>query len=670
MSSKRIHPIVPLSLLLAACAPSGAPSIPSTAAPSAPPAAAPSIPRPAGAPPSSRQVPPARWLALELAGEPAGRTREVVEPLADGGARTRVTSEVRLGRLGKVLEMGSDVTFDEDRDGGLRAVHMRTTLSRQTTTSEVSIDRGTAGAAGGAGGVGTATIRESAGGPAHTRTLALAEPLRGPEAIRRGLAAELTRPGEKVEYLTWSPTLSAPQRVQYTAEASETRAIAGAPRQLLRVKVAAEGDPPRVAWLDAHGREARSEIAMPFGMMVASEASAEPTPASGEMRADLFAKTLIRSNVRLPRARSLEKLVLQVTLDDPAVQLSPLESADVRITQRDAAGAVIEIERVRVPARPTAEDAIAPELLGAGAIIDPTDPQVRAIASSVIAGAADPWERAQRLTRWVTEHMTFDAGVLFAPAAELARDRRGTCAGYAVLLAALLRAADIPARVDLGLVYVGGVFAGHAWVEARIRGRWVPLDAAIPSDGAADAARLAFGRDALDKGPGALFAAFGQMLGRAKLRVLSYTPAGRPAVRVDDTAPYAVDGARYRNRGLGLSIEAPAGYRFTTMDAVWPDRTVVALEGAGGRVTFAEGASRPGREPAHEEARALDLASAGACERRSVAGHRACAARRDGFAGVAFADGPSLYIIEARGPQPQALLDAVARTVRLDDARR
>lgn len=306
----------------------------------------------------------------------------------------------------------------------------------------------------------------------------------------------------------------------------------------------------------------------------------------------------------------------------------------------------------------------------AGAIVDPTDPQVRAIASSVIAGATDPWERAQRLTRWVTEHMTFDAGVLFAPAAELARDRHGTCAGYAVLLASLLRAADIPTRVAMGLVYVGGVFAGHAWVEARIRGRWVPLDAAIPGDGAADAARLAFGRDTLDRGPGALIAAFGQVLGRAKLRVLSYTPAGGPEVRVHDTAPYAVDGTRYTNRGLGLSIEAPAGYRFTAMDAVWPDRTVVALEGAGGRVTFAEGAIRPGREPAQEEARALELASAGACERRSVAGRRACAARRDSFAGVAFADGPSLYIIEARGPQPQALLDAVARTVRLDDARR
>jgi transglutaminase-like putative cysteine protease len=631
--SKRLRSAALLSFL-GACA--------LTAAPSAP----------------ARSSPETRWLALELAGEPVGRTREVVEPLPDGGTRTRVIMEVRLGRLGKMLEMGTDVTFDESAAGRLRAVHARTTMSRQTTTTEVSF------------GPGAATIRESAGGPPHARTLALAEPLVGPEAIRRGVAAKLVRSGDTLAYRTWSPALSAPQRVEYTAQASESRTIAGAPRSLLRVKVLAEGEAQtRIAWLDAHGREVRSELALPFGVMVASESRTEPPRASGELSADLFSRTLMRSNVRLPRARSLDKLVIRVSIDDPSLPLASLESADVRIARRDAAGAVIEIERVRVPARAAADDVIAPELVGAGAIIDPSDPQVRAIAASVIAGVPDPWERAQRLTRWVTEHMTFDAGVLFAPAAELARDRHGTCAGYAVLLASLLRAADIPARLDMGVVYVGGVFAGHAWVEARIRGRWVPLDAAIPSDGPADAARIAFGRDALDQGPGALVAAFGRLLGRVKLRVLSYTVAGQPPVQVDDDAPYAIEGSRYRNRGLGLSIEAPAGYRFTAMDAVWPERTFVAIEGAAGRVTFGEGATRPGRDPALEEARALGLPGAGACERRTLAGRSVCATRRDTRAGIAFADGPTLFIIEAHGPEPQTLRDAVARTVRLDDTR-
>ncbi|HEX4416673.1 MAG TPA: transglutaminase-like domain-containing protein, partial [Kofleriaceae bacterium] len=264
-----------------------------------------------------------------------------------------------------------------------------------------------------------------------------------------------------------------------------------------------------------------------------------------------------------------------------------------------------------------------PEFLAASTTIDPGDPQVAALAREAIGEATDPWDQAQRLTRWVTAHMTFDAGIAFAPAAELARDRHGTCAGYAVLLASLLRAANIPARLDLGLAYTNGIFGGHAWVEAFLRGRWVPLDAALPSDGPADAARIPLARDAADRGPGAAMSSFGQVVGRAKIRVVGYTPGGRTpgaggagsggasvsgggagsggasvsggggagssAVRTDDaTAPYAIDGARYTNRGLGLTVTRPADAQFASADAVWPDRTLVAVERAGARVAILE----------------------------------------------------------------------------------
>ena len=609
---------------------------------------------PAAAPRPSPGAPEARWLAVDLAGQRAGRTHEVVAALADGGFATRVTSELGVGRLGTVVEMASDVTFDEDARGVLRAARVRMTLSRQTTTTDVAFAAG------------AATIRESAGGRDHVRTVAVAEPLLGPEAIRRASAARLRRPGDTLAYRTWSVFLAAPQQVRCTAEADETLTIDGAPTRLLRITVVAEGEgQTRTAWLDAGGREARSELSLPFGLMVATQARTEPARRTGELPADAFARTLLRSNVRLPGARSLDRLVVRLELD--AAQLPALDSGDARIVRRDAGGAVIEIDRVAVPAS-GAPGSVGPEFLGASAIIDPTDPQVRAIAGEVIAGATDPWDRAQRLTRWVTDHMTFDAGVAFAPAAELARDRHGTCAGYAVLLASLLRAADIPARLDMGLVYVAGVFAGHAWVEAHLRGRWVPLDAALPGDGPADAARIAIGRDALDAGPGALVSAFGAVVGRARIRVLGYTSAGRPAVQVDAAAPYIVDGSRYTNAGLGLSITAPAGYRFTDMDAVWPERAFLALQGDGGRVTFAETTAPAARDPAQAEAQALELVSAAACAPRAIAGRRGCAVRRDGGVAVAFVAGPSLFTVEARGPRPEALLDAVAGTLRLDDA--
>jgi len=639
----RMHPALWLAVALAACA---------HAAPADAPVAQSPVARPA-APPSSE----ARWLTIALGGEPVGRSHEVIDAAAGGGFATRATQEVRIGRLGKVVEMATDVTLDEDAQGQLRAVHGETRLSRQVTTSEVSFAAG------------AATVRESAGGPVHTRSLALAGPLMGPVGIRRTVAAKLRGAGDTVEYLTWSVGLSAPQRVQCTAEAFETVSIDGAPTRLLRAKVEAEREGrPRTAWFDASGRELRSEFALPFGTMVASQVSTEPQIRRGDLPPDMFAKTLIRSNVRLPRPRALDKLVVRLAFADPVDRLLPLDSADERVTERDASGTVIEIDRAEVPASGAVDAPVGPEYLAASAIIDPTEPAVRAIAAEVTAGASDPWDQAQRLTRWVTEHMTFDAGIAFAPAAELARDRHGTCAGYAVLLASLLRAAHIPSRLDLGLVYIGGVFGGHAWVEAHIRGRWIPLDAAIPGEGPADAARIAFGRDALNEGAGAVVSSLGRVVGAATIRVIAYAPRGQALVRVDERAPpYTIDGARYTNHGLGLSITAPPGYRFTDLDAVWPARTVLALEGRDGRVTVAETSLLPGREPALAEAEALELRTAAACEHRTVAGRVACATHRDGIAGLAFRDGPSLFVIEARGRQARSLLEAVAGSVRLDD---
>jgi len=649
-SSNWWSPAILLASALAACAHAGPAPAPPAAVQAAAVPPAPVTVTPMAAPAS------ARWLALEIAGEPAGRTREVVDAVAGGGYATRQATELKIGRLGKVVEMATDVTLTEDAHGELRAVRGETRLSRQVTTSEVSFAAG------------AATVSESAGGPVHSRSVAIAAPLLGPEGVRRRVAGALHGPGDTVEYVTWSTGLSAPQRVQCTAEDFESVPVDGAPVRLLRVKVVPEGEGRgHLAWFDAWGRDLRTEVALPFGKLIASQVRSEPRMPGGELPGDVFTRTLIRSNVRLPDPRSLDQLVVRVEFDDPAGRLPPVDSADERVTGKDAQGAVIEIARVPTPARGEAGDAVGPEYLGSSAIIDPSEPGVRAIAAEVTDGAADPWDRAQRLTRWVTAHMTFDAGIAFAPAAELARDRHGTCAGYAVLLASLLRAAQIPARLDLGLAYAAGMFGGHAWVEARIGGRWVPLDAALPGDGPADAARIPLARDALDRGVGAMSLAVAQVVGHARVRVLGYAPHGRAPVQTDAAAaPYTVDGARYVNRGLGLSITAPAGYRFTDMDAVWPEHTIVALAGAGGKVTLAEGALAPGRDPELALAEAVGLHAAAACRRGAIAGHRACAAERDGVAALAFRDGLALYVVEARGPRPRALLDAVTGGVRFD----
>lgn len=102
-------------------------------------------------------------------------------------------------------------------------------------------------------------------------------------------------------------------------------------------------------------------------------------------------------------------------------------------------------------------------------------------------GAGEDRERARSLERFVHGYLGHkDLGTGFATASEVARSAAGDCTEHSVLLAALLRAAGIPARAVTGLVYLEefagarGVFGYHMWVQAHVDGRWLDLDATLP----------------------------------------------------------------------------------------------------------------------------------------------------------------------------------------------
>jgi transglutaminase-like putative cysteine protease len=95
-----------------------------------------------------------------------------------------------------------------------------------------------------------------------------------------------------------------------------------------------------------------------------------------------------------------------------------------------------------------------------------------------------PLDKARLLTEWVHRHIEKRPVVSLPDALSTLANRMGDCNEHAVLLAALARAAGIPARVEAGLVYLQGKFYYHAWNLLFI-GRWVTADALfgqLPAD--------------------------------------------------------------------------------------------------------------------------------------------------------------------------------------------
>lgn len=109
----------------------------------------------------------------------------------------------------------------------------------------------------------------------------------------------------------------------------------------------------------------------------------------------------------------------------------------------------------------------------------------------------DPAAKMLRLTEFVRSHMGTEFDMLgYGTALEALRSRRGDCTEFAVLLAAMGRAAGVPTRIAIGRVYARHfegyrhVFVPHAWVQAWTGSGWESFDAAI---GSFDSTHLAFG---------------------------------------------------------------------------------------------------------------------------------------------------------------------------------
>jgi transglutaminase-like putative cysteine protease len=124
----------------------------------------------------------------------------------------------------------------------------------------------------------------------------------------------------------------------------------------------------------------------------------------------------------------------------------------------------------------------------------PSDhPDIVRIAQEASAGAATRWEAAAAVARWVHGHIRYE--ITGSGALEALRQRRGDCGPQSMLSIAMTRSLGIPARLAGGLLYVGGKFGQHNWIEVMVGpGEWVPIDPTTGEVGRFSASHVAFWR--------------------------------------------------------------------------------------------------------------------------------------------------------------------------------
>lgn len=227
----------------------------------------------------------------------------------------------------------------------------------------------------------------------------------------------------------------------------------------------------------------REEVRMPMLGTMTTRLATKDEAMREAAAPELLVKTFVRPSRPIRNADRAKTATLRLRATEGAMPQLPSAGAQRVVQDGETATLTIDLD----DPVPAAEGA-AGEYRAATALIDAGDPLILALSASAVRDAgADPRQRALAARESVHRLLT-DAGLdtVFATASETARTRAGDCSEHAVLLCALLRADDIPARVAVGLVYADAflgerdIFGWHMWTQALIDGRWIDLDATLP----------------------------------------------------------------------------------------------------------------------------------------------------------------------------------------------
>lgn len=397
--------------------------------------------------------------------------------------RTTVTWDLTMRRYGAVVRLQREESTEETPEGHVHALSMRQASGagkalvlqgkRTGERMQVEIDGG--------------RIR---------RLLTWSDEVLGLGRQDQLFALRKVEPDQRFRFLRYDPTYNAVVSVQVSVKQRETVNLLGHPRKLLRVeltpdKLPVPGQdvrPPRsVLWLDEARNIVRRQLELEgLGTLILTRVSREQARAHPLPTVDLGTRSLIALDRTIPRPYDTRSITYRFTVrdeEDPASMLVRDPHQEVRSIRGTS------FELLVHPVQPTASLELPPpgaEFLASNYFLDHADEKIQELSRRILAGESDDWKKALRLEHWVKHALRHDNAASLEPASRIARSLRGDCRHHALLTASLCRAAGIPARTAIGLLYVhrGGPKLGfHMWTEVWVKGKWLGIDSTLGKGG-------------------------------------------------------------------------------------------------------------------------------------------------------------------------------------------
>jgi hypothetical protein len=293
-----------------------------------------------------------------------------------------------------------------------------------------------------------------------------------------------------------------------TVEAEDEVSVPSGTYKTYRVKMNYLGS-DETAWITPNG-EVVKEVS-PLGIVSLKE-NREDLVTENISSLDIVDKTAISSNLKIENPRDLELLRLRIGGIDSTEGLDLTDN--YRQSIKDGllevrVGSLSDINTYEIPYTGKKLKAYTQE----SSLIQSTNDAIVKQARAILGDEKNSLQAARKINDWVYKNLEKTPTISLPNALDVLESRKGDCNEHAVLFTALARAAGIPTKLVLGLVFLDGKFYYHAWNEVFV-GKWIAVD---PTFGQlpADASHVKFVEGNLNKSSEIL-----RLVGKIKLDVV------------------------------------------------------------------------------------------------------------------------------------------------------
>ncbi|MEN6376091.1 MAG: transglutaminase-like domain-containing protein [Smithella sp.] len=268
----------------------------------------------------------------------------------------------------------------------------------------------------------------------------------------------------------FDPSTLSLRSIQVTRHADEIISIMG--KRILAKKYCADFmGAQNCAWLGNNGDTLKETGILGLSLEKVSPEKAKEG-ISKEDKIDFTQVASIPANVIIDNPQKLSRIKIQIG----AVRNIPLHLHGDRQNFRND---VLTIIREQPSALQPAGNDIPRDVavfLQATPLVQANHPDIKAQVDKIVDPSDSPEQKAKKIVDWVYRHIEKKPVLSVPNALEVLLNKAGDCNEHAVLVAAFLRTAGIPAQIESGLVYLSGRFYYHAWNSVYL-GKWITADA-------------------------------------------------------------------------------------------------------------------------------------------------------------------------------------------------